>query len=172
MATIAESQQEMAEEYFKFWEDEYKPLESAQIKANLDLLPAQTELEKLRLAGETELQAGIYENKIQETKDAAPVMSEYYKQALEGVDPTRKAAEARTDVAAAFKDQEATLRRDAGRMGLDPNSNKFAESLGAGGLNQARATAGAVTAARTVAEDENFKRLTSAAQTYKAGLPV
>ena len=178
MATIAERQQEMSNEYFDFWKDEYKPMEKAQIEANMELLPQQTKLEKLRMQSEedmmplrNEYEKGLMESNIEEIKQGKPVISEYYKQALNGQDPNKKVAEARTDVASAFKDQESSLRRDAGRMGLDPNSGKFGDAMGRGGLNQARATAGAMTQARDTAENQNFDRLQNAAQVYKAGLP-
>lgn len=179
MADIAERQQAMAEEYFDFWQDEYKPLEQAQIEANMELLPQQTRLEAARMTAEeqllplnTEYQTGLLNSRIQETRNAQPVLSEYYKQALQGVNPDQKVTQARTDVAAAFKDQEQTLRRNAARMGLNPNSNRYAESMGAGGLSQARAAAGAMTQARNTAEDTNFSRLQSATNTFKAGLPA
>jgi len=55
MAAIAEKQQVIADEYFQFWEQEYKKLESAQIAANLDLLPLQTQFQKLQLEAQAEL---------------------------------------------------------------------------------------------------------------------
>jgi len=38
-ATIAESQQGMAEDYFNFWETTFKPMEQEQVQANRDLIP-------------------------------------------------------------------------------------------------------------------------------------
>lgn len=178
MATIAEQQQAMAQEYFDFWQDEYKPMESAQIRANMELMPQQTRLEKLRMQAEEDLmpmqveyQKGLMANNLEEIKQGKPVISEYYKQALTGQNPDQKVREARTDVASAFREQEGTLRRQAGRLGLDPNSNRFADAAGIGGLNQARATAGAMTQARDVAEEKNFNRLQQASTLYKSGLP-
>jgi hypothetical protein len=44
MATIAEAQQRMAETYFDFWKSDYKGMEQAQIQANKQLVPSETNL--------------------------------------------------------------------------------------------------------------------------------
>ena len=44
MAAIAEAQQAQAQEYFKHWETNYKPMENAQIQANMSLIPHETNL--------------------------------------------------------------------------------------------------------------------------------
>jgi hypothetical protein len=44
MATIAEAQQGMAETYFDFWKSDYKGMEQAQIQANKQLIPSETNL--------------------------------------------------------------------------------------------------------------------------------
>lgn len=49
MAEIAERQQAMAEEYMDFWRDAYKPMEEAQIAANVELMPLETEYAKAQL---------------------------------------------------------------------------------------------------------------------------
>lgn len=52
MATIAEAQQGMADEYFQFWQDSYQPMEQAQIEANVSLIPEETLLRKSQLQHE------------------------------------------------------------------------------------------------------------------------
>lgn len=167
MAAIAEAQSGMAQQYFNFWKTDYRPLEREQIQANRELLPYQTGLAKLNMAA----QSKDIQNRMHESELAKPVMTEFYKEALRGTDENAAVNEARADVAGAFKEQEGQLRREAGRMGLNPNSNKFATGMGAKGLNQARATASAMTGARQNARTENFNKLASATQAYKAGLP-
>lgn len=44
MAAIAEAQQGLAEKYFAHWETNYKPMENAQIQANMALIPHETNL--------------------------------------------------------------------------------------------------------------------------------
>lgn len=55
-------------------------------------------------------------------------------------------------------------------MGIDPNSSRFTEAMAGRGLQQAKATAGAMGAARSGAEATNFDRLKNATSTYKGGL--
>ena len=56
MATIAEAQQAMSEEYFAYWGETIRPYEEAQVAANLELMPYETEAMKGRLKSEIELQ--------------------------------------------------------------------------------------------------------------------
>ena len=167
MAEISERQQAMAEEYMDFWRDEYQPLEKAQIDANMELLPGQVENEKKRMDYENVL----FEAGKDELTMAKPVMAEYYKQALNGINPDDKVNQARADVASTFKEGEAQMRREGARLGLDPNSAKFQNAMNARGMDQARATAGAMTTTRNAVEDENFRRLSGAASAFKQGLP-
>ncbi|MFA6717448.1 MAG: hypothetical protein WCS15_00005 [Prevotella sp.] len=44
MATIYEAQEKMAEEYYDYWKDIYKPYETAQVAANTSLIPSETAL--------------------------------------------------------------------------------------------------------------------------------
>jgi len=55
MATIYESQQGMAEEYFDFWKSDYQPMERKQIAANSELIPYQADLMKQQIAAQSEL---------------------------------------------------------------------------------------------------------------------
>lgn len=178
MAAISERQQRMAEEYFAFWKSDYKPLEREQIQANRQLIPFQTELEKQKILAESELipdqvafQKEMMAAGIEETRAAKPVLEEFYKQALEGVDVEGRVQAARSDVAQSFAESEQQLRRESGRLGLDPNDPRFKRALGVKGLEQAKATAGAMTTTRTAAEDEEFRRLAGATTTFKQGLP-
>jgi hypothetical protein len=190
MASIAEQQQDLANEYAEFWREEYKPLETAQIDANFDLVDQQTDTERQKLAAEgtiadttslrseadrelirpgTELakeQIGLARDEI---KAGTPVMSEFYKQALQGEDPTAAVGKARADVASGFKGAEAGERRALGRLGVT------GQKQGQGAIRQrfqeqAKATAFASTEAREGVESRNFQKLSSATSTFKGGL--
>jgi len=112
MADISERQQDMAEEYFQFWQDEYKEMESMQIEANKYLMPAQVDLQM-----------------------------ESYKQALRGLDPELIETEARHDVGIAFAEADDATRRELGRMGIDPTSKKAMGAMASGGLDKAKTLA-------------------------------
>ncbi len=86
------------------------------------------------------------------------------KQAREGVDPSQWASQAATDVKAAHKGQEAAIRRDAGRMGINPASGAFGAALQDSGLGLARDQSTAMNQARFAAEDMNRNLRDSAMQ--------
>lgn len=50
MATIAESQQDMAQGYYDFWMENNADYEKAKIDANMQLIPAQTDYQKAELS--------------------------------------------------------------------------------------------------------------------------
>lgn len=184
MASVAERQQYMAEEYLAFWREEYKPMERAQIQANIGLIPEQAEHERERLRTErmqfeqardlmpqeTEYKRGLLQLGSEEITAAKPVMSEYYKEALNAADPDTRVQEARADVAMSFKEAEAQQRREMGRLGLDPSSKRYQGMARDRNMEQAKMTAGAMYGARTEAENERFQRLQNAASTFKGGL--
>ncbi|WP_300456616.1 hypothetical protein [Desulfobacula sp.] len=169
MATIAEAQQGMAEDYFKFWEESYKPMEQAQIDANMELIPSETGLNLAQneaalslLPQQTAFASATMADQTAAMKEKAPVRSAFYQEALNGVDVEGRANKAAADAAQAFMGSQATLGRDSSRMGINPNSGRFAAMSNANALNRAKAISGARTAARTNAEQENFGRLTNA----------
>lgn len=86
------------------------------------------------------------------------------KDARQGYDPEQWASRAATDVKTAHKGQEAAIRRDAGRMGLNPNSGVFANAYDQSGLGVARDQAGAMTQARMAADELNRDRQLGLAQ--------
>jgi len=67
---------------------------------------------------------------------------------------------AQTDVAQSFANQRGQLLRQAGRLGLSPDDPRFMSALSEQGINLARMTAGARTAAKRAADAERFRRLT------------
>jgi len=135
MADIAESQQEMAQEYFDFWKSDYKGLESDQIQANREMIAA-----------------------------AKPVRDKYISESLEGVNAETVAAQARADAQQALTTAEGSTARGLSRLGLNPDSGAFADSLGRSAqVNSARTLAQAANSARTTARTENYNRLAAAA---------
>lgn len=165
MATISERQQLMAEEYFTFWQTDYKPLEKAQIQANMGLIPFQTAEEQMKLESsmeimpfQTELAKQTAATGIKQQQEMRPVMEEFYKQALEGVDESEEMRRARADVGLSFAENQGALEREAGRLGLDPTSGRFISKMGDRSLEKARITAGAMGAARQSADDKTFAR--------------
>jgi len=67
------------------------------------------------------------------------------------------------EVKSAMKLGGETRRREASRYGIDPNSTAFANAENNAALETAKGVAGARTAAKTQAEQENFQRLGVAA---------
>jgi len=159
MANIAERQQGIADEYFKFWETTGKPYEQAQMAANMELMPYEVATQKLGLQA-----------RASELQQAKPVMEEYYKQALEGVNPEEQVQRARADVAQGIQESEEENARTMERLGISPGSPAYAEQLKTSGIQKAKAIGAAMTTARTTTEQENFQRLQTATQSFKGGI--
>ncbi|WP_165079243.1 MULTISPECIES: hypothetical protein [unclassified Desulfovibrio] len=152
MATLSEEQQAWAREYFKLWQDYQKPYEIAQAKANLAMLPLETDLYKKQLTAATELLP-------QQAEASKKIMTA----ALDGVDVNERMALATADTANAWKDVQATTARANARLGVNPNSGRFQGIAAALDTQKAAQLAGARTQARVGAEQENFDRLMKAA---------
>lgn len=191
MATLSEKQQAQADAFFKFWEEQYKPMEEAQINANMSLIGVQTEAERAKselekkqaeaqtglipkevALKEAELGLGVQtaEARSAEIAAAKPVVSEYYKQALAGVDVNRRVGQAQATTAQAFKGSDEALSRSMGRMGITPGSGRYDEAMRNKYVEQAKATGAAMIGAREDAEEENYKRLAGASSYFKGGI--
>lgn len=81
------------------------------------------------------------------------------------------AAKAGADVNAAFGNAEAQQMRSLSRMGVNPNSGKFASMSGQNAVSKATALAGATNSARTAARQEG-RALTDRATNALAGYPA
>jgi hypothetical protein len=135
MATIAEEQQAMAKDYFDFWKSDYKPLEQAQIQANLDTL-----------------------------QQAAPAREKFIQESLDGVNGDTLAATARADAAQASATADKAASRALARYGINPDSGVFASTLGqSSSVDRARLAVQASNDARTKARQENYNRLATVA---------
>ena len=74
------------------------------------------------------------------------------------------AGQASIDVSSAFDRTQGEMMRDLSRMGINPNSGRFAGLQQKWGRAKAAATAGAMTRARRVTKSQNFGRLLQASQ--------
>ncbi|RLE77118.1 MAG: hypothetical protein DRJ44_02765 [Thermoprotei archaeon] len=187
MATIAEAQQDMAEQYFDFWESDYKPMEKEQIAANREMIPYETGLQKEKIQAERELlpgqtaftgeqiaagrellpgQTALAKLQMQDSTAAinerAPVRTAFYNEALNGIDVESRANRAAADAAHSFADSNNIMRRNSARMGVSPDSGRFTAMQNENSLDRAKMISGAKTQARTLAELENFNRLQGA----------
>lgn len=154
LATIAEQQQGMANEYFDYWKKNQQPLETAQSEAALSLLPGQTALTKAQMDSQMSLLP-------QQTN----VARSYYDQVLGGVNTGERMGQARADVQQATKLTEGQRRREFSRMGVDPSSPAFASMRSADLRNKTKLMVGASTTARRNSELEQMRRLQGAAST-------
>lgn len=123
-------------------------LEQAQITANMGLLPAQTELERLSLAEQTEAtkQAGVARNKL-------------YDLTMAGTDVTGAMNRAQADVEQGYNTAAKSATNEAFRAGVDPNSGQYAALQKQLLLNKSKGIAGARTTSRIEQEDKNYNRL-------------
>lgn len=134
MATIAESQQGMAQEYFDFWKSDYKPLETEQIAANREMVAA-----------------------------AKPVRDKFIEESLSGVNAEAIAGTARSDAEQAMTTVDQGVTRNLSRLGLNPDSEAFADTLGRSqALTRARTVTQSANTARVLARSENYDRLLKA----------
>lgn len=170
MATIAEEQQKIAEEYYEFWQTSgQKELEAQTAQANLSLLPQQTELQSAQMAADmellpmqTEYQKTLMDYNTEDLAARKPLAQKYYEEAMSGDDPNAKAAEARAGVAQQIDAGRSSMRREAARMGADVNSARFQRNIGNAGLERSRAIAGSMQQARNEAKDKNFQKMEAA----------
>lgn len=173
LAAIQERQQDIADQYFQYWEQYQKPYEIQQTEANTTLLPFETEAARQQtiLAGQ---QAQVGQDLLPLQTDAAkaklqdqistlgmmqPLKTNFFQQASQGVDVQGRMGQAQADVAKGFQDAHEGTAMAMSRMGVNPASGRFAGVASSQDAAKAAAVAGARTQARTAAEDENFKRL-------------
>lgn len=96
-----------------------------------------------------------------------PVESKMVQDAMEFDSPERKermAGEAGADTTRAYQAMQDQQARMMGRLGVNPNSGRFAALNNEMGLNQAKDTAGAMNAARRATEQQGMALRTGAAQ--------
>jgi len=119
MATIAEAQQKMAQEYYQYYKDYYQPYEKQQIAANQSLLPYQTDVQqKALLAGASAL------------------------------DPDAAMDTAAADVAQSYEGAQDSITRSLAKRGVRMDSGQALQLQKETALERAKAIGGARTGAR------------------------
>lgn len=119
MAAIAESQQGMAEEYYKYYQEYYQPYEKQQIAANTQLMPYQTGLQQQALiAGQSAL------------------------------DPNAAMDAASADVAQSYEGAQESISRNLAKRGVRMDSGQALQLQKETALERAKAIGGARTQAR------------------------
>lgn len=148
IAAVQEEAQRLSTEYFNFWKENQAPLEAAKAKAELENVPQQQKI--------TQGLLNIQENTLGTTGELA---QSFLKESLEGVNAEDWANRAGVDQQTAASSANATLARNASRMGLNLNSGAFQSAM----ADQATKNAAALGAARTQAyrnaEQEKYNRL-------------
>ena len=126
-------------------------LELAQIEAEKDLIPIQTEYQSTLLQDKT---AGI--------QARAPLRTALYNEAMDAGNIGRRVSQAQADVQHAFDNTQGQFERKMFTSGISPNDSSYAMAINARNLNKAKAIAGARSLARDKAKDERFNRLRTA----------
>ena len=159
MAAIAEANQELAEEMMGYYREWGLPYEAMQSEAAMSLLPY-----------EAAYQRGLLSAGMEMMPYAQRAGQQYFDAAAEGVDRNQWAGMADMDVSASMKDVQAGVRRSASRIGLNPSSGIYADTMKHAGLGVAREHATARTRARWEADQEDYRRKQGAAQMGLGGL--
>ncbi|MCP4647918.1 MAG: hypothetical protein GY852_09345 [bacterium] len=128
------------------------------VEANAAMLPGRMEHERAGMEFE---RAGM-EDSLTGMRERAPVRTEFFKQALGGVDANAAMDRAEANVTHAFKGAEGQLRRSAMRTGANTGSGAYAALQRRSVIDQAKAEAGARTRAYDNAENESYGRLRDA----------
>ncbi len=169
MANIAESQQEMAQNYFDWYLSDYRPMEEAQIASNMKLIPQQTALQSAEIEAATSLipqQTALQKSQIQTAIGLLPQQAKgkdaFYQQAMSGINVNQRADRAQADVAHAFAGTMDAANRQLARRGVGPDSAAYQGQINDNAIERAKAMGGARTSARIGAEQENFSRLHTA----------
>ena len=168
----------------------YMDLEQAKIEGNMELLPAQTDLSMEQIASARELlpgQTSLTGEQIGAARELLPgqtalskeqtalgtekagfqreMMPAYFDSVREGADIGGRMNRASADVSQQFADVPGQVRREAGRMGMMPSSNRTLSRLADVDINRNKALATARTGARVQGEAENLTNLRQAMTT-------
>lgn len=140
--------QAMADAYFQFWQQHQAPLEAALYDAQLENVPAQQRI--------TQGLLGIQEGALKSTEE---LTNKFLNTSLNGVNPNEWANRAGTDATNAANNSQAQMVRNAVRLGLNPSSGSFVQSMADNQMKQAANVAAQRTGAYRAAEQENYNRL-------------
>ena len=191
LVSIAERQQELAEDQYAQFLEVFKPFEidivnanrelipinkdlvSAQFKAQLELLPERTKAARLGLEeAQRDIELGrpikeaLQQRQLTELEQTAPIVSQFLKEA--GVSGkalgARFAEEGAANVAQQFGLAREQLGRELGRFGINQKDPRFSAALARLTVAEAKARAGASTRGLRLGEDVAFQRQGQGAQ--------
>ncbi len=169
MAAVAERQMTMAEEQWQLGKEVYMPYEKLMVASNIELIKPHEELMGARLKEGTYdiAQDRTRRNLIRsqltgELRDSADVPGKFYDET--DIDIEDRMAKAQADVEQAYGGVEGEWRRSAGRMGIAPDSGRFASIRGKMLGQKTGDIAGARTTARRTGLDDRWARLGAAMQ--------
>jgi len=171
MAAIYEEQQDIANYYFENWKGLPEEYESAQLTANIGLIPGQVGLEKSRM------EYGMQGLGYQQTglgqadewyKKFKPVQEKYMREATGGINIGQRRTEAVAGVEHQFGQALPQYERNLSRRGLTMGSSDLRQMS----ISKAVAKSNASTMAKNTGEAEQFNRLgqASALQFKRPGL--
>lgn len=161
MATIAEAQQAMAQEYFTFWQSQYKPYEAEMLEANRALIPQETALRSAQLQEGLDILPMQAEATKAQLGGAPGAIRDFYESA--DVDVGQRMNRAGADVAQEFDKSQGQFQRNLSRMGVMPGSERSLSMQQDFALDRARGVGGARTRAGWQAGEDRFNRLRYAA---------
>lgn len=144
-------------------------LEQSQIQANARLINPQTDLELETIGAQRELlplstalqkeQIGAQSEKLGYQRSILP---SYFEQVNKGLDVGGAMNTASADVSQQYRNMGSQMRREAGRIGLNPGSTRVLNAIGSASRNQAKDVAFARTMARRDTEDKNLESMRTA----------
>ena len=132
MAGISEKELGMAQEYFQFWQQSYKPYEQAQIDANMAIIPQRTALQ-----GRMMSQAGNINQEDRMDAAGANVMQQ-------------------------FGNARGGMERNLARQGIQAGSGRAMDMERDFALEQAKGTAGARTMAARQTQEDSLRQMAMA----------
>ena len=169
MAAVAERQQAMAEEQWGIGKEIYMPYERKMVESNVGLIAPNQALMEARLkegtydiAQDRTRRDLIRSQLTDELRASADVPGKFYDET--DIDIGDRMAKAQADVEQAYGGVEGEWRRSAGRMGIAPDSGRFASIRGKMLGQKAGDVAGARTTARRTGLDDRWARLGTAMQ--------
>lgn len=184
LAGVAERQQDLAEKSYNYYLDVFKPYETEMVDANRGLIQPYQEATLANLNAQRDLipaQAALQRQAIDQTSRemalSAPVAEKFYQGATDGVqaDYEGRVGQALGDVSQQFAGADAAVRREAARLGLNPNSGRVLGAISGNSMARAKASAAAATSAREGErrriEDTSWQRVTQGMQARGGAAP-
>jgi len=120
-------------------------------KYTQEIMPEKTAAEK-----------AMYGEQQMKIEERAPIYSQFYNQALNGIDVREAMSGASQEVAHQFNTNKDVTLQNLRALGVDPSSGTAIRALGNLGLDRAKAMATASNFAKKEAEDTNFNRMQTA----------